>query len=168
MQKNRFGIILSGIGAAAALAAFSAGAEETILNGCKVTPLELDVVETSPNHLNFCFATRYPDGAIHLNHSVGIHTVTERGCADISTDNGKTWKHAPDGAAGINSFCSRDGKRVQIGCWDADGKIGTQTARSGRNTNSISASSTMRPANSPAAAARSSCRIRACFSSTAT
>ena len=117
MRKNKFAAICAGIGTAAALTAFSTNAEETFLNGCKVTPLEINVVETSPNRLNFCFATRYPDGVIHLNHSVGIHTVTEHPCSDISTDNGKTWKKAPDGAAGLSSFCRRDGKRVQIRAW---------------------------------------------------
>ncbi len=101
----------------AMLAMPAAFAAESYLNGGKITPIETSVVETSPDHLNFCFATRYPDGSIHLNHSVGIHTVTERGCSDISTDDGKTWKRAEGGACGINSFLNSEGKKVQLSCW---------------------------------------------------
>ena len=112
--------------AAAALSA-AAGtsgiAAETCLNGCKIVPVELSVVTTSPEHLNFCYAFRYPDNVIHLNYAVGIHTVQATGRANISTDNGKTWtaERMPGGAAGRNSFYSKDGKRIQLS--GQEGKI---------------------------------------------
>ena len=100
--------------AAAALAALAlpCAATEIMLNGGKLVPVETSVVETSVDNLNFCFATGYPDGSIHLNHSKGIHTVTERQCSDISKDNGRTWKHAEGGACGINSFLNSEGKKM--------------------------------------------------------
>lgn len=110
--------IASLLGAGSALAFSAAAVDATPLNGGKITPLELNVVETSPDHLNFCFAKRFSDGSIQLNHSTGIHTVTERGCTDISTDNGKTWKKAPGILGGINSFENSSGQKMQISCWD--------------------------------------------------
>ena len=106
--------IASLLGTGSALAFSAAAVDATPLNGGKITPLELNVVETSPDHLNFCFAKRFSDGSIQLNHSTGIHTVTERGCTDISTDNGKTWKKAPGILGGINSFENSSGKKIQI------------------------------------------------------
>lgn len=88
------------------------------LHGAKLVPVESSIVESTTEDMNFCFATRYDDGSIHLNHSKGIHTVTEYGCSDISFDNGKTWKHAPTGVCGINSFQNQKGEKKQISCWN--------------------------------------------------
>ena len=88
------------------------------LHGAKLVPIESSIVESCPEDMNFCFATRYGDGSIHLNHSKGIHTVTEYGCSDISFDNGKTWQHAASGVCGINSFQNRKGEKIQISCWN--------------------------------------------------
>ncbi|MBR4900175.1 MAG: exo-alpha-sialidase [Victivallales bacterium] len=88
------------------------------LHGAKLVPVESSIVESGPEDMNFCFATRYDDGSIHLNHSKGIHTITEYGCSDISFDNGKTWQHAASGVCGINSFQNRKGEKIQISCWN--------------------------------------------------
>ena len=88
------------------------------LHGAKLVPVESSIVESGPEDMNFCFATRYDDGSIHLNHSKGIHTITEYGCSDISFDNGKTWQHAASGVSGINSFQNRKGEKIQISCWN--------------------------------------------------
>ena len=88
------------------------------LHGAKLVPIESSIVESGPEDMNFCFATRYVDGSIHLNHSKGIHTVTEYGCSDISYDNGKTWQYAASGVCGINSFQNLKGEKIQISCWN--------------------------------------------------
>ncbi len=89
------------------------------LHGGKVTTLEDNTVETFGDDMNFCFAFRFSDGHIHLNHSKGIHTVTEYGCAEMSLDNGKTWIHCEAGTTcGINSFEGIDGGKYNYGCWD--------------------------------------------------
>jgi len=91
---------------------------ETWLNGGKLVPIDSVLIESSTENLNFCFATRYSDGTIHLNHSKGIHTVTEHSCREISPDNGKTWQYTEGQVYGINSFENLNGEKVQIGCWD--------------------------------------------------
>jgi len=75
-----------------AAAAFAAAppAGTRLFNGGRVEPVGMSLIETSSEHLNFCFAHRFPDGTIYLNHSSGIHTVTERACRDWSPDGGKT------------------------------------------------------------------------------
>ena len=98
--------------------AHSLYAHDYRLHGAKLVPVESSIVESGPEDMNFCFATRYDDGSIHLNHSKGIHTVTEYGCSDISFDNGKTWQHATSGVCGINSFQNRKGEKIQISCWN--------------------------------------------------
>lgn len=109
----------------AILMIFSLGAAshagELPLDGGKLVPIDSSQVEASPDHINFCFATRYSDGSIHLNHSKGIHTVTEYGCSDISKDNGKTWKCiSQTGACGINSFENQKKEKLQLRCWNLE------------------------------------------------
>ncbi|MBO7533623.1 MAG: exo-alpha-sialidase, partial [Victivallales bacterium] len=88
------------------------------LHSAKLVPIEASIVESGPEDMNFCFATRYDDGSIHLNHSKGIHTITEYGCNDISYDNGKTWQHSNTSVCGINSFQNLKGEKIQISCWN--------------------------------------------------
>ncbi|MBQ9788239.1 MAG: exo-alpha-sialidase [Lentisphaeria bacterium] len=98
-------------------------ADEIIYNGGKIIPLELKVIETAPYDLNFCFATKYND-TIHLTHSKGVHTISERHCADISYDNGQTWQKPEKGVhvAGMNAALNSKGEIIQIGIWDAKAK----------------------------------------------
>ncbi|MBR6058771.1 MAG: exo-alpha-sialidase [Victivallales bacterium] len=103
---------------ALACLAHSFYAHDYRLRGAKLVPIDSSIIETSTEDMNFCFATRFDDGSIHLNHSKGIHTVTEYGCSDISLDNGKTWRHADSGVCGINSFQNLKGEKIQISCWN--------------------------------------------------
>ena len=97
-------------------------AEEIIFNGGRITPLELKVLETAPYDLNFCFATRYSNGKIHLTHSKGVHTISEKHCADISDDNGKTWRKPfpNEHVAGMNATENSKGEIIQIGMWNKE------------------------------------------------
>ena len=61
-------------------------------NGFRVKPVAITMIQASNEPLNFCFATRFPDNSIYLNHSGGVHTVSEYSCRDYSLDNGKTWQ----------------------------------------------------------------------------
>ena len=99
-------------------------AEDVVLNGGKIMPINLKVVETAPYDLNFCFATMYHNGEIHLTHSKGVHTVTETHCADISYDYGKTWEKPAPGkhVAGMNATLNSKGEIIQIGIWDSKPK----------------------------------------------
>ena len=110
-----------------------------ILDGGAVVPVALSLVHASNEHMNFCFVHRFADGSIRMSHSMGIHTVTEYGCRDYSTDDGKTWQRLPNGlVAGFNAYDTLDGKKASVGCWskeerdehvitrtveDADGKV---------------------------------------------
>ena len=38
-----------------------------MLNGGRLEPVEMSMIEASNEHLNFCFATRFPDNSIYLN-----------------------------------------------------------------------------------------------------
>ena len=60
-----------------------------LLDGGAIVPVNVTMVECSSEPLNFCLAHRFSDNSIRLAHSIGTHTVSERGCADISYDNGK-------------------------------------------------------------------------------
>ena len=82
---------------AAILLAVGLCGNEIQLNGGKIIPLEIRMVEGSADDLNFCFGTRFSDNSIHLTHSKGIHTVSEKPCAEVSFDNGKTWQKPPQG-----------------------------------------------------------------------
>lgn len=105
---------------AATMTIHAAGDNEKRLNGGKLVPIDLTMIESAPHHLNFCFATRFSDGTIYLSHSTGIHTVTEKGCSDISTDNGATWKKATPPVQGINAFETNDGQRRSVTCWELE------------------------------------------------
>ena len=89
---------------------------EINLNGGKIIPLDVKLVEGSSEDLNFCFATRYSDGTIHLMHSKGMHTITERGCSEVSFDNGKTWQKPPKDfyAAGMTANETLDKKKFRV------------------------------------------------------
>lgn len=89
-----------------------------MLNGGRIEPVEMTMVEASSEHLNFCFATRFPDNSIYLSHSAGIHTVSEYGCRDYSIDNGKTWRKMPFDFGGFNAYLDQKGRKVTIQCWD--------------------------------------------------
>ncbi len=113
-----------------------------ILDGGAVVPVALSLVHASNEHMNFCFVHRFADGTIRMSHSMGIHTVTEYGCRDYSTDDGKTWQKLPAGlVAGFNAYDTLDGKKACVGCWsreerdehvitrtveDADGKVAVE------------------------------------------
>ena len=89
-----------------------------ILDGGKVILGNLTLVGSTNEHMNFCFANNFPDGTIYMNHSEGIHTVTEYGAWRRSLDNGKTWEKTPFRFGGFNTFVNKDGKKCQVGCWD--------------------------------------------------
>jgi hypothetical protein len=89
-----------------------------ILDGGKVILGNLTLVGSTNEHMNFCFANNFPDGTIYMNHSEGIHTVTEYGAWRRSLDNGKTWEKTPFGFGGFNTFVNKEGKKCQVGCWD--------------------------------------------------
>lgn len=93
-----------------------------ILNGGKIEPVSLSMIKSFKEHLNFCFAKNYDDGTIYLNHSEGIHTVTERPARMYSLDNGKTWQETPFNFGGFNGFLTKDGKKCQIGGWTSEQK----------------------------------------------
>ncbi len=97
----------------------TAGAREFFLKGGILETLDDVQVETFGEDMNFCFAHRFSDGSIHMDHSKGVHTVTEYPCCDLSTDNGRTWQNdVKGGVCGINSFEGLDRKKYNIGCWD--------------------------------------------------
>ena len=97
---------------------------EVNLNGGKIIPLDLKMVESFTEDLNFCFATRFSDNSIHLNHSKGMHTITERGCSEVSFDNGKTWSKPPKDFTpfGMTAYETRDGKKCRITVWERKAK----------------------------------------------
>ena len=110
---------------AALLVGVTAAAQEMKINGGKVVPVEAKVIETYKDDMNFCFATRFSDGEIHLNHSKGVHTISEFQCTDYSLDDGKTWVNNSNNKKkifGINACEFPDGTRMQIGCWTFDVK----------------------------------------------
>ena len=86
-------------------------------NGFRVKPVAITMIQASNEPLNFCFATRFPDNSIYLNHSGGVHTVSEYSCRDYSLDNGKTWQKSPFVFGGFNAYLSKDGKKKQVECW---------------------------------------------------
>jgi len=88
------------------------------LKGGTLQPLDMTLVESSNEHINFCFANNYSDGSIYIGHSKGIHTVTEYGHKDVSYDNGRTWQESKVNF-GFNSFEMTDGTKCCIGCWDS-------------------------------------------------
>lgn len=88
------------------------------LDGGKVEPVSLTMIGATNEHMNFCFANNFPDGTIYMNHSEGIHTVSEYGVWRRSLDNGKTWEKTPFSFGGFNTFVNKDGKKCQIGCWN--------------------------------------------------
>jgi len=108
--------------AAVAMAACSLlSAKDFRLKGGKLSTIDDTTVETFGDDLNFMFAYRFSDGTIHLNHSQGIHTVTEYGCNDISPDNGRTWIHRENKEnCGINTFEGLDGGKYSVGTWDLE------------------------------------------------
>ena len=93
-----------------------------ILDGGKIVPVKLQMLKSIKEHLNFCFAKNYEDGTIYLNHSEGIHTVTERGNRMYSTDNGETWQVTPFNFGGFNGFLNKKGEKCQITGWTSEEK----------------------------------------------
>ena len=89
-----------------------------ILNGGKLEPVSLTLVGATNEHMNFCFATNFDDGSIYLDHSEGIHTVTEYKVWRRSLDNGKTWEKTPFQFNGFNAFVNKDGKKCQVLSWE--------------------------------------------------
>ncbi|MBQ9788000.1 MAG: exo-alpha-sialidase [Lentisphaeria bacterium] len=95
-------------------------AKDLLFNGGKLIPLESNIVETSSNHLCFCFAHRFSDGQIHFNHSKGVHTSSETTCTDISFDNGKTWKNnAGKEIFGINAGENSKKEKQYVSIWES-------------------------------------------------
>ena len=92
--------------------------------GITLTEVGRKVICEDEEPLNFCFAQNFPDGTIWLGHSLGRHTVTERGVSMISHDNGKTWteevgktRAMRDSRFGMNSFLTRDGLKRSVSGW---------------------------------------------------
>lgn len=89
------------------------------LEGGQVEVLSRRVLAQSDEHINFPFAKRFDDGTIWMTHSIGTHTVTERGARLWSLDNGATWTEP--GIASIspmNSHQLDDGRVVALTAWD--------------------------------------------------
>ena len=93
-----------------------------ILDGGKVELVSLQMLKAIKEHLNFCFAKNYDDGSIYLNHSEGIHTVTEKPNRMYSLDNGKTWQVTPFNFGGFNGFLNKKGQKCQITGWTSEEK----------------------------------------------
>ena len=87
------------------------------LKGGTLQPIDMTMVESSNEHINFCFGNNYSDGSIYIGHSKGIHTVTEYGHKDVSYDNGRTCQESKYNF-GFNSYELADGTKCSIGCWD--------------------------------------------------
>ena len=83
------------------------------LNGGRIEPVRMTMIESSPEHLNFCFAHQFEDGSIYLSHSAGVHTVTEYGCRDHSLDGGKTWQRTDPDFGGASVSMSPAEKLMQ-------------------------------------------------------
>lgn len=103
-----------------AAAALPLSAGEILLSGGKLVPVGSSVVETFADDMNFCFATNYSNGEIHLSHSKGVHTVTEYQCQDVSRDNGKTWENVLLGTPvfAYSSIELPGGVKLAVHCWD--------------------------------------------------
>lgn len=115
---KRFTALLAALFAGAVVIAAEAPYGTIPLDGGRIEPVSMEMVESSNEHLNFCFAAGFPDGTVYLNHSVGIHTVTEHSCRDFSSDNGRTWQKMPLDFSGFNTYLSQDGKKCAVSCWD--------------------------------------------------
>ncbi len=89
-----------------------------ILDGGKVVPLVSNTVGSTTEHMNFCFANNFPDGSIYMNHSEGIHTVSEHGVQRRSLDGGKTWEKVPFPFGGFNTYVNKAGKVCQVNSWE--------------------------------------------------
>ena len=115
---------LCGIAALAMVVNVSASEEfgTEILDGGKVELVSLQMLKAIKEHLNFCFAKNYDDGSIYLNHSEGIHTVTEKPNRMYSLDNGKTWQVTPFNFGGFNGFLNKKGQKCQITGWTSEEK----------------------------------------------
>jgi len=87
---------------------------EILLDGGKAIPKQLQLIESSTDHLNFCFAKRFQDGIIFLNHSAGVHTITEKQCFHVSLDNGKNWQKTNLPFLGFNAFETTQGEKKGV------------------------------------------------------
>ncbi len=58
---------------------------------------------------------------LHLNHSKGVHTVSERHCSEISYDNGETWQKpvAGENIFGANACENSRNEIINVGCWSS-------------------------------------------------
>ncbi len=99
------------------MAVLTAAARDIYFKGGCLTTIDDTQIESFGDDMNFMFAYRFSDGSIHLNHSKGVHTVTEYSCCDISPDNGRTWQNNVKDSCGINTFEGLDGGKYQVGCW---------------------------------------------------
>ncbi len=90
----------------------AAGADEP-----EVTALRTVTVFESEDHLNFPWVFRGPDGFLSMSCSIGHHTVTERGMALVSNDDGETWESPREDAAGGMGTRLSDGRAVDLSCW---------------------------------------------------
>ncbi len=103
--------------AAAAVLSTAAFGGDLLLDGGKFVPVRSTVAESFVDDMNFCFAQNFSDGEIHMNHSKGVHTVTEYGCMDISKDNGRTWTNNVKKVLGYSSWEAPDGTKMAVGIW---------------------------------------------------
>ncbi|MBQ9788824.1 MAG: exo-alpha-sialidase [Lentisphaeria bacterium] len=100
-----------------------------ILDGGKLEPVSLNMVGATNEHMNFCFANNFEDGSIYINHSEGIHTVTEYAMWRRSLDGGKTWEKTPFQFGGFNSFVNKEGKKCQVESWETKNYTKEHTIR---------------------------------------
>lgn len=89
-----------------------------ILNGGRVEPISLNLVGSTNEHMNFCFAHQFSDKSIYLYHSQGIHTVTEYSVHRRSFDGGKTWERINFAFGGLNAFERLNGDKCNVHCWE--------------------------------------------------
>ena len=88
-----------------------------IFNGGRIEPVSLNMIGSTNEHMNFCFAHQFSDKSIYLYHSQGIHTVTEYSVHRRSLDGGKTWERINFGFGGLNAFERLNGEKCNVSCW---------------------------------------------------
>ncbi len=109
-------VLLSGMAVYAFGAEYPFGTKT--YNGGRVEPVSLDMIASTNEHMNFCFAHMFSDGLIYMYHSEGVHTVTERAEYIYSADKGKTWQKMPNAFSMLNVFENKAGKKCNVSCWD--------------------------------------------------
>ena len=116
--KLFFSLILAITGVSLLAKDYPFGTE--ILNGGRVEPVNLSLVGSTNEHMNFCFAKNFSEGYIYLYHSQGIHTVTEYSVHRRSFDGGKTWEKINFVFGGLNAFERLNGEKCNVHCWTND------------------------------------------------